>query len=182
MSRNAKLGTHTGECLLCRRLGRSAPPLTLELSQSSFPAWAAAGTSAASLLPILNQRGPCGRRGPSKQSSSPFLGFALSLRIAQVCGTAPGWGKLGREEGARPGTLCFRLTFPPRRVSLPALPTGVFRDAIHPSCLRDSKLPPHSGRRASTHRIAFGAPRCCVDGAELWPGQQEPPGPPGLRS
>lgn len=160
MSRNPKLGTHTGECLLCRKLGRSAPPLTLEMSQSSFPAWAAAGTPAASLLPILNQRGPSGRRGPSKQSSSPFLGFALSLRIAQVCGTAPRWGKLRRKEGARPGYSLL----PPYVPSPPRLPPCSPYPSV-PRC--DPPQLPKGLQAAPTFRTPRPYPPDCLRGPSV---------------
>lgn len=155
-----------------------------------FPAWAAAETSAALYLPILNRGGgPGGQSNASKQSPSTPPPTRAPSSAWRCRSASPSWqdrappGKSRKGSGSQaPGSPSRLRSHLPRHVPLPALPLGVFCCAVHPTFLGDSKLPPRPGHRAPTHRIAFAAPPCCLDGATLWPGEEEPPGPPGLCS
>lgn len=168
----------TSECLSYRKLGFAAAPpptpLTLEMSQSSFLAWATARSSVVPVSPSWIRLGPCGTSDPSRQSSTPPLLLGLSA-APKSC---PGWrdsaplGKRGSEAGSRLRAVCLglRFNFPTPSSLAPQLSLQDFGPCGSPQLPRGSKFPPSPGRRAPTHRIAFGAHRCCVDGAALLPG------------
>lgn len=182
MPRDAKLRTQTqmDGCLVHRKPGLAAPPLTLEMPWSSFPAEAAARTFPIPLLPSWTRLGPCWLlrlafsplpdpcRQPPPTPSPSQAWLALPLQIAQAGGMALRCGKLGREAGAQ--RRCSLL--PPQVRSSPPhqpRPTGSFGPCGPPQLSGVLHVAPTTrGRRASTHRIAFGASRCCVDAAALW--------------
>lgn len=129
-----------------------------------------------------DQAGPLRTKRSQQTARTHLLGSVQPLEAAQAGGTALRWGKKEGKREPGPGSL---LPHPAphhhhHQLSLQECLAG---PKVHPNGPGSSKLSPSPRRRAPTHRIAFGgAPRCCVHGEALWPGEQEPPGPPGLRS
>lgn len=173
MPRDAKRGTQTGNsrrdgCLSRRKPGLAAPHHTLEMPWSSFPAEASARTFPIPRPPIQDLAGPllapglalspflipadlpCPHTPPSQAQRCP----SKVPRLAGLRSAAENWG--GKAERSA-GALCFRPGFHPLP---PPAPSPQLREVLH--------VAPHTRSRASTHRIAFGAPRSRVDAAALW--------------
>lgn len=96
--------------------------------------------------PHPESEGPLRAKRPPQTVLNPFFRLCSGPRNYSGLWGGTRLGKTKKGRGSQARALCFRLTSPPRRVSLPTLPAGVFGPAIHPSCPRGSSCPhvPHA--------------------------------------
>lgn len=183
-------GLKLANVLFCRKLDLAAPPLTLDLPQSSFLALSRSwdllrSPPPAPQSPSLTRLGPYGRSDLSRRPLPPLLGSVQPLKVARAGGRdgAP-LGRTRKVSGSQARVVCFRTLHPITTTTSSPYRSVWLALRSTPTAWGAPRCPqvPDAAPLPTGLPSRGGGPRCCVHGVALWPGEQEPAGPPGLRS